>query len=108
MPRGLGSLTVRPDGTGIARLTDACYEAEPAWSPDGTTLAFTSGRDGSLALATMRADGTGFRELTSSRAASPARPGRPTAAGSPSRAGSATGSSRAWARSTSSTATARG
>src|SRR5581483_4213871 len=35
------------DGTGQSRLTtDAGNDAGPAWSPDGTKIAFTSNRDG--------------------------------------------------------------
>lgn len=37
---------------------------EPAWSPDGTHLAFISNRTGPLKVWTMRADGTEPRQLT--------------------------------------------
>jgi Tol biopolymer transport system component len=36
----------------------------PAWSPDGSQLAFVSDRDGSYQIYVMRADGTGVRRLT--------------------------------------------
>ncbi|WP_291272801.1 hypothetical protein [Geothrix sp.] len=39
-------------------------DVTPAWSPDGTRLAFTSYRQGSPALWLMNVDGTGARQLT--------------------------------------------
>lgn len=54
--------TVRPDGRGLKRLTDNNDgEWGPAWSPDGTRIAFTSTRDGSSEIYVM--DRTG-REVT--------------------------------------------
>lgn len=42
--------TVRPDGTGLTRLTnladDGGYAAEPAWSVDGSTIYFSAGVSG--------------------------------------------------------------
>ncbi|MFB6103539.1 MAG: prolyl oligopeptidase family serine peptidase [Halobacteriaceae archaeon] len=36
--------TIRPDGTGLTRLTDGSYNCgAPAWGPDGDRLAFTAG-----------------------------------------------------------------
>lgn len=40
------------------------FQVEPAWSPDGTRIAFSSGRDGSLHIFVMRADGSGTQGLT--------------------------------------------
>jgi Tol biopolymer transport system component len=47
------------------RLTGDLFDiAQPDWSPDGTTLAFQSYREGNFHLWTIRADGTGLRRLT--------------------------------------------
>ena len=65
---------VNADGTGLSRLTDCvgqvktgpifarrpCFDYDPAWSPDGSTLAFTR----NFSLHTVNADGSGLRELT--------------------------------------------
>ncbi|HEX2302159.1 MAG TPA: hypothetical protein VHH57_00935 [Gaiella sp.] len=67
------------DGSGGAtRLTDergdpstaagVQFQTEPAWSPDGTRIAFVSAREGSFDIYAMNADGTGTRRLTSSNA----------------------------------------
>jgi TolB protein len=51
--------------TGRVRLTrNAADDFNPAWSPDGSTIAFASDRHGSYDLYTMRADGTGLRRIT--------------------------------------------
>jgi Tol biopolymer transport system component len=42
------------------------YQDEPAWSPDGTKIAFVSRRDGKSHVYVMNVDGTGTRRLTSS------------------------------------------
>jgi Tol biopolymer transport system component len=54
--RGGDIWTIRPDGTGLTRLTrTAVHEANPSWSPDGTKLAFDDGRG---AIYAMNADGS--------------------------------------------------
>ena len=64
--RGFGNstgsyeLVVRPDGPG--------HSAYPAWSPDGSRIAFTSDRDGSVDIYAMNADGSGVTRLTNDRA----------------------------------------
>jgi Tol biopolymer transport system component len=44
------------------------FQIDPAWSPDGRTIAFVSRRDGRSHIYVMRADGTGLRRVTDSRA----------------------------------------
>jgi Tol biopolymer transport system component len=52
------------DGSGKRRLTsDTGSESDPAWSPDGRRIAFTSGRDGSSGIYVSNADGTEQRLL---------------------------------------------
>jgi Tol biopolymer transport system component len=63
------------DGGGERRLTEVgdeggadgspFFQIEPAWSADGTKLAFASGRSGNSDIYVMRADGTGTEQLTS-------------------------------------------
>lgn len=56
---------VTSDGTGAARLTaHAGRDEDPAWSPDGTRLAFASDRDGVLGVYVMHADGSAVTRLT--------------------------------------------
>ena len=52
-------------GTGQNNLTnDAGDDVDPVFSPDGTKIAFTSGRDGNDEIYVMNADGTGQTNLT--------------------------------------------
>jgi Tol biopolymer transport system component len=39
-------------------------DALPAWSPDGTCIAFSSNRDGNREIYVMNADGSGVARLT--------------------------------------------
>ena len=68
---------IRPDGSGVHRLTDSPGDAHASWSPDGAELIFSSGRMGFKderavgldhqpygEVFTIRADGTGLRQLT--------------------------------------------
>src|SRR5206468_7283730 len=55
------------DASGVTRLTTSPGEdADPAWSPGGTKLAFTSDRAGNEDVYVMDPDGTGVRRLTDS------------------------------------------
>ena len=54
------------DGTTVTNLTNnLSNDDEPAWSPDGETIAFTSDRTGTRQIYVMNADGTGQTQLTS-------------------------------------------
>lgn len=71
---------VNPDGTGLTRLTDCASETQlptqcggyfgPTWTPDGRSLVLTrccvqdAAGYSHQGIYTMRADGTGMRELT--------------------------------------------
>lgn len=53
------------NGTGLRRLTtNPGVDDQPAWSPDGQTLAFRSIRNGLTDVWTIRLDGTGLRNVT--------------------------------------------
>ena len=57
--------TVRSDGTGAIRLTnDLVRNTDPAWSPDGTRIAYTSERDGGRAIYVMNENGSDVKRLT--------------------------------------------
>ena len=56
----------RADGSGARRLTlGGGFNVEPAWSPDGSRIAFTSDRGGAYQVWVMESDGSGQRPLTS-------------------------------------------
>jgi TolB protein len=57
--------TVRPDGTGIERLTTTGSNENPDWSPDGYHLVYSSLRGGQRNLFTITFDGTNERQITS-------------------------------------------
>jgi len=58
---------VNGDGTGLTRLTrNRDWDSTPAWSPDGTKIAFQSLR-GPGGIYVMNADGSGVRRLTTNR-----------------------------------------
>jgi Tol biopolymer transport system component len=63
------------DGGSQKRLTEAdvdassprglLFQIDPAWSPDGRSIAFASKRSGTFDIYVMNADGTGTRRVTS-------------------------------------------
>jgi Tol biopolymer transport system component len=59
---------VRSDGTGLHALTStpniAAADRHPAWSPDGSTIVFSSSRTGHFELYTIKASGGGLVRLT--------------------------------------------
>jgi Tol biopolymer transport system component len=56
------------DGARVRRLTNnRRNDFHPAWSPNGTRIAFESVRDGNPEIYVMNADGTGVRRLTNNR-----------------------------------------
>jgi len=68
------------DGTGVTQISNVANAAdyEPAWSPDGNRIVFTSNRDsGSFAIFVMNADGTASPVC---RAAAPRRVASPRGA----------------------------
>jgi len=59
---------INTDGTGVQRLApDTTNDIQPAWSPDGTKIAFSTDRDaGDYEVYVMHADGTNPVRLTNS------------------------------------------
>jgi Tol biopolymer transport system component len=61
------------DGSSPTRLTtNAVFDARPAWSPDGSKIAFESQRDGQNAVWVMYADGSAATRLSPHSAMEPA------------------------------------
>jgi tol-pal system beta propeller repeat protein TolB len=62
------------DGSGRGRLTDeesdpstaggVQFQTDPAWSPDGTRIAFASNRSGNSDIWVANRDGSGMRQIT--------------------------------------------
>jgi TolB protein len=57
--------SINADGSGLTALTASVGDDyAPAWSPDGSRLAFTSTRDGRAQIYVMSADGTGTTNIS--------------------------------------------
>src|SRR3954451_14798933 len=62
--------TVNPNGSGATQITPGtASDDDPAWSPDGTKIAFSSNRDGNGEIYTMNPDGSGATRITTNAAA---------------------------------------
>src|SRR5690348_14850117 len=63
--RGTSSPAVARARTTLRRLTNnSALDSGPAWSPDGSRIAFWSNRDGKSEIYVMNADGSDVRRLT--------------------------------------------
>jgi dipeptidyl aminopeptidase/acylaminoacyl peptidase len=60
--------TVRPDGTGLVKLTNSrggkIHNGLDSWSPDGKKIAFVSNRTGTYEIYVMNANGSGVTQVT--------------------------------------------
>jgi Tol biopolymer transport system component len=60
---------MNPDGTGVTQLTfGTSINTQPAWSPDGSKIAFVSSRAGTIRIHMMNPDGSEQVPLTPSSA----------------------------------------
>ena len=58
---------IRPDGSSLKELTfSRGFDGDPAWSGDGTQIAFETSRNGKFDIYSINADGTGETRLTAS------------------------------------------
>ena len=59
-----GIVVINADGTGRNLIFESPTAASPAWSPDGTRIAFSSGHEGDSEIYVMNADGSDVTRLT--------------------------------------------
>ena len=93
----VGDIYVMPVGGKPVNLTkDAALDTDPAWSPDGTQLVYSSDKDSEHLQLWIRDMKTGqSRQVTDLTTQPQGAPGRPTASASPSSTSTACG---AWRR----------
>ena len=60
---GTNIFVMNNDGTNLRQLTNTGQDAFPAWSPDGTKIAFSRLQNGLYQIFTMNADGTSQTQL---------------------------------------------
>lgn len=59
---------MKPDGSALIQLTESlAVDRDPAWSPDGTLIAFRSRRDGSSDIFIMYSDGSNQQNIIRDR-----------------------------------------
>ena len=65
-----GIFVIRPDGSGLVRLTNILGwgDEHPSWAPDGSKIAFSSNRTGETQIYAMNANGSGVTRLTKTSA----------------------------------------
>jgi hypothetical protein len=61
---GCGIVLINPDGSNPVQITTNPNDGQPAWSPDGRSLAFVSNRDGNWEIYAVNADGSWLRRIT--------------------------------------------
>jgi Tol biopolymer transport system component len=59
-----GICTLNPDGSGRKQITKVKNDTDPAWSPDGTRVAFTRTAATKTHIDLVNGDGSGIRALT--------------------------------------------
>jgi len=65
--RATALYTMNADGSGQIAITSAgAQDRQPAWSPDGTRIAFSTNRDDDLGIWLVNPDGAGAVKITSS------------------------------------------
>ena len=65
---GFNIFVSKTDGSEPQQLTSVGSNEDPDWSPDGRYIVFASNaKSGVFSLALMRDDGTGYKQLSSSR-----------------------------------------
>ena len=68
-PETPGLFVMPMTGTGGGRAIGPVNSAEPAWSPDGRKLLFTSWQDGNAEIYSMDTGGGSIKRLTANDAA---------------------------------------